>query len=131
MHFPLKKWYCFRLIFEITLVKELLIINSSYYNNTLNKNKTMYYHQISRMIYHYFSDNTFILSDISNNLNILNPEDELSITQKQVELYILDPLNSFDKYPVIFPSKILFSKFSSVFERGYATFIYSFVNPVM
>ena len=86
------------LLFEITLVKELLIINSSYYNNTLNKNKTMYYHQISRMIYHYFSENTFILSDISNNLNILNPEDELSITQKQVELYILDPLKSFDKY---------------------------------
>ena len=86
------------LLFEITLVKEMLILNNSYYNNTLNKNKTIYYRQLSRMVYHYFSENTLILSNISNNLNILNPEDEISITQKQVELYILDPLKSFDKY---------------------------------
>ena len=82
------------LLFEISLVKEMLILNSSYYNNTLNKDKNIYYQSLSRIIYNYYFENAFILSNLTNNFNILNKEDEESIIQKQIELYILDPLNS-------------------------------------
>ena len=80
------------LLFEISLVKEMLIIKNPYYNNTINPNKELYYFQLSKMIYSYYKNNTFILSNITNNLNILNPEDEKSITQKKVDIYILDHL---------------------------------------
>ena len=82
------------LLFEITIVREMLILNSSYYNNTLNTNKTLYYQGLSKMIYQYFTDNTFILSNLTNNFNILNKEDEESIIKKKVELFIIDPLKS-------------------------------------
>ena len=82
------------LLFEISLVKEMLIANNSYYSNTLNNNKTLYYQGLSKMIYHYYTENFFIISNLTNHFNILNKEDEESITQKQIELYIIDPIKS-------------------------------------
>ena len=83
------------LLFEISLIKEMLITNSSYYNNTLNANKVLYYQGLSKKIYQYYRDNSFIISNLTNHFNILSKEDEESITQKQIDLYIIDPLNSF------------------------------------
>ena len=82
------------LLFEISLVKEMLIVNSPYYNNTLNKNKTLYYNSLAKMIYHYYTDNFFIISNLTNRFNILSKKDEESITQKLVELYIIDNTKS-------------------------------------
>ena len=82
------------IIFEISLVKEMLIANNSYYNNTLSKDKNIYYHSLSRMIYNYYFENAFILSNITNNFYILNSEDGERISNKYVELYALDPFKS-------------------------------------
>ena len=82
------------LLFEITLVKELLILNNPLYTNTLNNNKTLYYQQLSGMIYQYYRDNAFIISNVTNNFNILSKEDEENITRKQVDMYMIDPLKT-------------------------------------
>ena len=82
------------LLLEITIVKEMLIANSSYYNNTLINNKALYYQALSQMLYHYFSDNTFIISNLTNNFNVLSKKDEESITKREVQLYILDNIRS-------------------------------------
>ena len=72
------------LLLEITIVKEMLIANSSYYNNTLINNKALYYQALSQMLYHYFLDNTFIISNLTNNFNVLSKKDEESITKRKV-----------------------------------------------
>ena len=82
------------LLFEITIVKEMLIINSLYYNNTLTQDKAAYYEGLAQMIYQYYRDNAFIISNLTNNFNILNKEDEESIINKQVELFIIDSTKS-------------------------------------
>ena len=82
------------LLFEITLVREMVIIKSSYYNNTLISNKNLYYKSLTRMIYNYYRENAFIISNLTNNLNILNQKDQESIINKEVELFILDNVNS-------------------------------------
>jgi len=82
------------LMLEITIVKEMLIAKSSYYNNTIINNKALYYQALSKMLYHYFSENTFIISNLTNNFNVLNKQDEESITSNEVELYILDKVRS-------------------------------------
>ena len=82
------------LLFEITLVKEMLILNSPYYTNTLYNNKDIYYQSLSQMVYYYYSDNAFIISNLTNNFNILTKKDEESITKKQIDLYILDSIKS-------------------------------------
>ena len=82
------------LLFEITLVKELLILNNPLYTNTLNNNKTLYYQQLSRMLYQYYVDNAFIISNLTNNFNILSKEDEENITRKQVDMYMIDPIKT-------------------------------------
>ena len=64
------------LLLEITIVKEMLIAKSSYYNNTIINNKALYYQALSKMLYHYFSENTFIISNLTNNFNVLNKQDE-------------------------------------------------------
>ena len=82
------------LLFEITIVKEMLIVNSLYYNNTLTDDKAVYYEGLSKMIYQYYRANAFIISNLTNNFNILSKEDEESIINNQVELYIIDTTES-------------------------------------
>ena len=82
------------LLFEITIVKEMLIVNSLYYNNTLTDDKAVYYEGLSKMIYQYYRDNAFIISNLTNNFNILSKEDEESIINNHVELYIIDTTES-------------------------------------
>ena len=86
------------LLFENSLVKELLMINNPFYTNTLNSNKSLYYDQISKMLYKFFSDNTFIISNLTNNFNILSKEDEENITRKQVDIYMIDPSKTTQTY---------------------------------
>ena len=49
----------------------MLILRNPYYTNTLNPNKTLYYESLSKKIYHYYTENTFILSNLTNHFNIL------------------------------------------------------------
>ena len=82
------------LLFEIELVKEMLFVNNPYYNITMNSNKTLYFDNISKMIYRYYIDNTYIISNLTNNFNILDKEDEEVLTKRSVELLIIDSIRS-------------------------------------
>ena len=48
------------LLFEITLVKEILILYNPFYTNQMNQNKTYIYQLLSGMLYDYYVDNTII-----------------------------------------------------------------------
>ena len=83
------------LLFEITLVKEMLMIYNPYYVNQMNNDKQIFYQTLSKMLYNYYLDNAYIISNITNNLNILSEEDEESITNISVELYMINTLSTF------------------------------------
>ena len=54
-------------------------------------NKPLYYKSITKRIQNYYIDNTYILSNLTNNFNILSKKDEETITNKQVEISIISP----------------------------------------
>ena len=72
----------------------MLLVNNPYYVIPVNKSKEIYYSSLSKMIYYYFSQNTLILSNLTNHFNILTKEEEETITKKEVEIYVIDPLIS-------------------------------------
>ena len=88
------------LLFEITLVKEMVLANNPYYENPLNISNTfLYYYLMSMMLDSYYMQNAYIISNLTNHFNILDSKDEESITKKTVELYSIDPIRSgFDGY---------------------------------
>ena len=79
------------LLFVITLVKEYLMIHNPLYTNTLLKNKNYYYMGLSQMLYHYYTENTYILSNLTNSFNILSKGDEEIITKKLVDIHVINP----------------------------------------
>ena len=82
------------LLFEITLVKEMLLLDNPFYTNPMNRNKNYYYQILSSMLSHYYSQNTFLLSNLTNNFNVLKKHDEESLIKNSVELFIIDPVQS-------------------------------------
>ena len=82
------------LLFEITLIKEMLLLYNPFYTNPMNQNKAYYYQILSSMLSNYYTENTFILSNLTNHFNILTKKDEDSLTKNSVELFIIDPLKS-------------------------------------
>ena len=98
------------LLFVISIVKEYLMINNPLYTNTSFEYKNFYYMGLSRMIYRFYSENTFILSNLTNNFNILNKEDEEILTKKLVDIHIINPVRT--------------TKFNFVTKK-YTVYIYS------
>ena len=86
------------ILFQTTIIKEMLILRNPYYTNTLNPNKSIYYNYLSKKVYQYFTENTFIISNLTKYFNALSKEDEESITQKEVEIKIVDPLKRTESY---------------------------------
>ena len=80
------------ILFVISLVKELLIASFPIYTNTLINNKPLYYKSITKRIQNYYIDNTYILSNLTNDFNILSKEDEETITKKQVDIHVINPI---------------------------------------
>ena len=83
------------LLFEFTIVKEMLFTNNPYYNITLKSNKTLYFESLKEIIYNYYNDNAYIISNLTNNFNILDKKDEDVLTKRSIELLIIDPVRSF------------------------------------
>ena len=83
------------LLFEFTIVKEMLFTNNPYYNITLKSNKTLYFESLKEIIYNYYNDNAYIISNLTNNFNILDKKDEDILTKRSIELLIIDPVRSF------------------------------------
>ena len=87
------------ILFEITLVKELVLINNPYYENPLNvSNKLFYYMAMSSAINSLYLRNAFIISNLTNHFNVLDPKDEESIIKKTVDLYIINPVSEIGIY---------------------------------
>ena len=82
------------ILFEITFVREMLIINSTYYNNYYDQDKDAYYYDYRRLCYQYYLDTAYILSNLTTNLNTLNENQRSIITNKAIDLYIIDPMKS-------------------------------------
>jgi hypothetical protein len=79
------------LLFVVSLVKELLISSFPIYTNILINNRPLYYKSIAKKIQDYYVDNTFILSNLTNDFNILNKEDEETIIKKEVDIHTINP----------------------------------------
>ena len=82
------------ILFEITFVREMLIINSTYYNNYYDNDQNAYYSDYRKLCYKYYLDTGYILSNLTINLNTLNEQQRSIITNKAIDLYILDPMES-------------------------------------
>ena len=82
------------LLFEITLIKEMLILYNPYYENQMSQDRDFFYQILSKMLYNYYIDNTYIITNLTTHFNILSTKDEDSITNIEVELYILDSLKT-------------------------------------
>ena len=82
------------MLFEFTIVKEMLFVNNPFYNITLNRNKTLYYESLANQLYNNYIENNFIISNLTTNFNILNKKDEDVLTKRFIELSIIDPARS-------------------------------------
>jgi len=82
------------ILMEINLVREMLIINSPYYNNFYDKDEDSYFRNYSNQCYEYYIDTSHILSNITTSLNVLNEKQKLLISEKKINLYIIDPIES-------------------------------------
>ena len=86
------------LLFEITIIKEMLILFNPFYTNPMNENKNYYYQLLSEKLYDYYIDNTYINSNITTYFNILTKSEEESITGISVDLYIIDPVKTAESH---------------------------------
>ena len=83
------------ILYEITFVKEMIIINNPVYNqNYFMKNKTEYYNYFADLVYEYYLDSSYILTNITNNLEIIPEEEEQKLVNHEIQLYIIDPVIS-------------------------------------
>ena len=85
------------ILYEITIVKELLLLNNPIYNeNFLFLPKEAYYDQYSKLVYQYYLDTSYILTNITNNLNVLPSEQADDLSNQNIKLFIIDPVLSND-----------------------------------
>ena len=82
------------ILLEINFVREMLIIDSPYYNNFYEQDKEAYFRNYSNQCYEYYLDTSYILSNITTSLNVLNEKQKLLISEKKIKLYIIDPIES-------------------------------------
>ena len=77
----------------------MVLINNPYYENPLNvSNKLFYYKAMSSAINSLYLRNAFIISNLTNHFNVLDPKDEESIIKKAVDLYIINPVSEIGIY---------------------------------
>jgi hypothetical protein len=82
------------ILIEISLVRELLIINSSYYNNLYDSNKENYYGNYSHNCFEYYLDSSKLLSELTIYVDKLSENQKNLLTDNIIDLYILDPIES-------------------------------------
>ena len=82
------------ILFEITFVREMLIINSTYYTNYYDQDQDDYFNDYKKKCYEYYLDTAYILSNLTTNLNTLSEKQRTIITNKAIDLYIIDPMES-------------------------------------
>ena len=82
------------ILFEITFVREMLLINTTYYSNYYDPDIEHYYSNFSNKCYEYYLDSANIISNLTININKLNEKQKNLIINKTIDLYIIDPIES-------------------------------------
>ena len=83
------------ILYEISFVKEMIIINHPLYNeNFFDHPKEKYYQYFSDLIYEYYVETSYVLTNITNNLEVLPKKEEENLKNQEVDLYIIDPVES-------------------------------------
>ena len=83
------------ILYEITFVKEMILINNPLYNeNFFMQPKDKYYQYFSNLVYEYYVETSYILTNITNNLEVLPEKEEKSLKNQEIPLYIIDPVES-------------------------------------
>ena len=86
------------ILYEISFVKEMVIINNPIYNqNYFFYPKEEYYKYFADLVYEYYLDTAYILTNITNNLEILPEKEEKYLKNKEIQLYLIDPVTSTDE----------------------------------
>ena len=83
------------ILYEITFVKEMLIINNPIYNqNYFEHPKEQYYNHFASLVYDYYLETSYILTNITNNLEVLPDDQESELINQPIQLFIIDPVES-------------------------------------
>ena len=83
------------ILLEISFVRELIIMNSTYYNNTFyDKNISHYFSNYSDICYEYYLDTSFIISNLTTNINSLDERHKTLFSNKTIYCYIIDPIET-------------------------------------
>ena len=85
------------ILYEITFVKEMIIINNPIYEqNYFFHPKEKYYKYFGDLIYEYYLDTAYILTNITNNLDILPEKEKTELNTNEIQLFLIDPVESTD-----------------------------------
>ena len=100
------------LIFEINVVREMILLAHPYYENIYDIDKDIYYANFSAECYNYYIDTSFVLSNLSTTINTLSEENKKKIIGVEGQLEIIDPLktNNGDYYTKSY-SLLIYSAF--------------------
>ena len=83
------------ILLELSFVRELIIMNSTYYNNTFyDKNISHYFSNYSDICYEYYLDTSFIISNLTTNINSLDERHKTLFSNKTIYCYIIDPIET-------------------------------------
>ena len=82
------------ILIEISYVREIIIINSTYYNNFYDQDKMKYYQNFSDECYEYYLDTSFIISNLTTSINTLSERQQNLLLNNNIDCYILDPIQS-------------------------------------
>ena len=81
------------ILFEITFVREMIIINSTYYNNFYDPDKDNYYTYYSNKCYEYYIDSGYIISNLTLNIETLNERQINLLSKPKITCYVLANFN--------------------------------------
>ena len=83
------------ILYEISFVKEMILINHPLYNeNFFLHPKEKYYEYFTDLIYEYYVETSYILTNITNHLEVLPKKQEEELKNQEIPLFIIDPVES-------------------------------------
>ena len=78
------------ILMEISFVRELIIIDTPFYKNYYNLNKTQYFNNFSKECYEYYLDSSFIISNLTKNINLLDEKQKKFLLDNTIDCYIIE-----------------------------------------
>ena len=82
------------ILFEITFVREIIIINSTYYHNFYDPDQMRYFLNYRDLCIKYYTDTSYIISNLTTDINTLDERQKELLTKDKIYCYIIDPVES-------------------------------------